>query len=257
MRPLVGIPCRAGVRGQAKRPVYHGNQAYVHAVENAGGVPILIPFMEDLASLHALLPRLDGILLPGGIDVHPYRYNAEVHEAVHEVDPQLDELELTLADWAWQNDVPVLGICRGMQLLNVSRGGTLYQDLPSLYSSDIAHSNWEQSRGALVHEINVTPESRMHQILGETAIAVNSLHHQSVNDLGEGLVVSGTAPDGVIELLESPERSFVLAVQCHPEEMYREYPIWSRLFTAFVNACVERMSHQLATIEVMLPSKAS
>jgi Predicted glutamine amidotransferases len=253
MRPLVGIPCRAGVRGELKRPVYHGNQAYVHAVENAGGVPILIPFMEDPASLQSLLPRLDGILLPGGVDVHPYRYHEEVHKAVREVDPQLDELELALANWAWQNDVPLLGICRGMQLLNVSRGGTLYQDLPSQHPGDILHSNWAQPRGTIIHDIHVVEGSHMHEILGESVIAVNSLHHQAVKEPGAGLVVSGTAPDGVIELIEAPERSFVLATQCHPEELYKEHPVWSRLFEAFVNACVERLSRQLETIEVMLP----
>lgn len=257
MRPLVGIPCRAGVRGEAKRPVYHGNQAYVHAVESVGGVPILIPFMDDLASLHSLLPRLDGILLPGGIDVHPHRYNEEVDASIKEIDPQLDTLELTLADWAWQNDVPLLGICRGLQVLNVSRGGTLYQDLASQVPSDISHSNWAQPRSAIKHEITVVPGSRMDTILGEHVIAVNSLHHQAIKDVGQGLVVSGRADDGVIELVEAPERAFVLAVQSHPEEMYKEYSVWTRLFSAFVDACIERMSHQFETLEVMLPSKAS
>lgn len=257
MRPLVGIPCRAGVRGEAKRPVYHGNQAYVHAVENAGGIPILIPFMEDQASLYSLLPRLDGILLPGGIDVHPHQYKEEVHEAVKESDPQLDALELILARWAWQNDLPMLGICRGMQVLNVSRGGTLYQDLSAQVPSDIPHSNWDQPRSAINHDITVEPGSRMDQILGERVIAVNSLHHQAVKDPGEGLVVSGRAPDGVIELIEAPERRFVLAAQCHPEELYKDHPVWVRLFAAFVDACLEHMSCHLETIEVILPSKAS
>ena len=126
MRPLIGIPSRALIRGETGRPIYANNQAYVHAVESAGGLPVLIPMINDLNILTALLSRLDGLLLPGGIDLHPSRYGEEVHPLTEEADHELDEFEITLASWAFQQDIPVLGVCRGMQLINIVLGGTLF-----------------------------------------------------------------------------------------------------------------------------------
>src|SRR6266496_836422 len=127
MRPLIGIPCHALIRAETGRPIYASNRAYVHALESAGGLPILIPMINDLNILTALLARLDGLLLPGGTDVHPSRYGEEVHPFTEKADIELDEFEITLASWAFQQDIPVLGICRGMQLINVALGGSLYQ----------------------------------------------------------------------------------------------------------------------------------
>jgi putative glutamine amidotransferase len=257
MRPLIGIPCRAGVRGSdPDRPVYYSNKSYVHAVENAGGVPVLIPIMKDFDSLHALVARLDGLLLSGGIDLHPSSYQEEVQATLTETDPDLDTLEIVLARWAYQEDVPTLGICRGMQLLNVALGGTLYQDLATSYQSDLQHANGTLPRNQLIHSVSITPDSHVHQVLGVDSVMVNSIHHQAVKKLGEGIVVSGVADDGMIEFIEVPERSFMLAIQSHPEELYHEYPIWTRLFRSFVGACSQQMGQQLEIVTSELSASA-
>lgn len=257
MRPLIGIPCRAGVRGEnSEKPVYYSNKSYVHAVESAGGVPVLIPIMKDFDSLHTLLSRLDGLLFSGGIDVHPVAYQEEVKAKITETDLGLDKLELVLARWAWQEDMPTLGICRGMQLLNVALGGTLYQDLATDYPKSLPHANGDLPRNQTVHSVDIMPDSRMRQVLGVDNVMVNSLHHQAVKKLGKGIVASGLAEDGIVELLEVPERSFMLAVQSHPEELYRDYPVWTRLFRAFVVACSTKMDQQLATAPSELSASA-
>jgi putative glutamine amidotransferase len=259
MRPLIGIPLRAGVRGELKRPVYYSNQSYIHAVEQAGGIPILLPIMEEMANLHTVLPRLDGLLLSGGQDIHPGNYDEDVLDVVDDIDPQLDEMEFTLARWAWHEDVPTLGICRGMQLLNVALGGSLYQDLATQYAAEkqLQHANWKLPRNQIAHMVSVMPASRMEQVLGTHKVSVNSLHHQAIKKPGKGVVVSGWAEDGVAELIEVAERTFMLGTQCHPEELYRKHPEWLNLFSAFVEASAEHMRHPLDTVTISsLPTTA-
>lgn len=236
MRPLIGIPCHALIRAETGRPIYANNRAYVHAVESAGGLPILIPMIEDLNILIALLSRLDGLLLSGGIDLHPSRYGEEVHPLTEEADLELDEFEITLATWALQQDIPVLGVCRGMQLINIVLGGTLFQDIDDQYPDSIAHSHRDWSRAHLAHHIIVEPGSRMETILGTREVMVNSLHHQAIKEPGQGVCITGHAPDGVAELIEVTGYRFVMAAQGHPEEIYSIEPAFKRLFAAFVQA---------------------
>jgi putative glutamine amidotransferase len=242
MRPLIGIPCRAGMRAKTEKLIYFSNRSYVQAVEYAGGVPVLIPLLEDVESLDSLLIHLDGLLLSGGLDIHPSQYQDEAHELLGETDANLDKLELMLARWAWRNDIPTLGICRGMQLLNVSLGGKLYQDLDSEYSREIQHANWGSPNEKLVHLVKIEQGSRMQEALGTDEVFTNSFHHQAVKAPGKGVVISGYAEDGVAETLEVPSRRFMLAVQCHPEELYKGQAAWARLFKAFVAACEESKS---------------
>ena len=237
MRPLIGIPCHADFRAGTGRPIYCNNRTYVHAVEGAGGVPILIPLLDNLSSLDTLLPRLDGLLLPGGVDVRPDYYGEEPHPLLDDGDRKLDELELTLANWALQEDIPTLGVCRGMQLLNVAMGGSLYQDLLNQCPGSIQHCNRDLPRTHIAHRVYVEAGSRMDKILGTHEFWVNSLHHQAVKTPGKGVRISGRAEDGVAELLEAPEYRFMMAVQCHPEEIYTKEPACARLFSAFVQAC--------------------
>ncbi len=239
MRPLIGIPCHAGIRAETERPIYYNNRTYIHAVERAGGVPILIPIFDDLDELHTLLPRLDGLLLSGGIDVDPSNYGEEPHPLLMDINPQLDALELAMAQWAFDKNVPTLGICRGMQMVNVALGGTLYQDLGALYPDSLRHKNWDLPRDTIVHSVRIAADSRMEQILGTREIRANSLHHQAVNATGKGVRVTGRAEDGVVELIEVPGHRFMLGAQCHPEEIYASVPAWAGLFTAFVEACTK------------------
>ena len=245
MRPLIGIPCRPLIRAETGKPIYANNRAYVHAVESAGGLPVLIPMIKDLNILTALLSRLDGILLSGGIDVHPSHYGEEVHPLTQEVDIELDEFEITLASWAIQQDIPVLGVCRGMQLINVVLGGTLYQDIDNQYPDSIAHSQRHLPITHLAHHIIVEPGSRMEKILGAGEVWVNSHHHQAIKDPGKGVRITGRAPDGVPELLEVPDCRFVMAVQSHPEEIYSIEPAFKRLFSAFVQASSSHMDEEI------------
>jgi putative glutamine amidotransferase len=237
MRPLIGIPCHAAFRAETGRPIYANNRSYVHTVEDAGGLPVLIPMLNDLKLLDTLLARLDGLLLPGGRDVHPGRYEEAVHPLTEEADLQLDEFEMFLTSWALQEDLPILGLCRGMQVINVVLGGSLYQDISDQYPNSLQHSNRDLPRTHLSHPIIVEPGSQMEKVLGTQAVLVNSLHHQAIKVPGKGVYISGKAEDGIAELLEVPGHRFILAAQCHPEEIYTIVPAFAHLFSAFVQAC--------------------
>lgn len=240
MRPLIGIPCHAGLRAETERPIYYNNRSYIHAVERAGGTPILIPILEEVESLTPLLPRLDGLLISGGIDVDPTHYDEDPHPLLGETNAQLDKLEMNLIQWALEHRKPTLGICRGMQMMNVALGGTLYQDLNAEIPSSLRHANWDLPRNKLIHRVEVVSGSRMESVLGVQELLVNSLHHQAVKEPGEGIFISGYAEDGVAEMLEVSGHPFMMAAQCHPEELYSEHDIWQRLFFAFIKACVVR-----------------
>jgi putative glutamine amidotransferase len=189
-------------------------------VEDAGGLPVLIPMLNDLKLLDTLLARLDGLLLPGGVDMHPGRNGEAVHSLTEEADLQLDELEMFLTSWALQEDIPILGLCRGMQVINVALGGSLYQDISDQYPNSLPHSNRDLPRTHLCHPIIVEPGSHMEKVLGMQEVLVNSLHHQAVKAPGKGVYISGKAEDGIAELLEVPGHRFVMAAQGHPEEIY-------------------------------------
>lgn len=242
-RPLIGIttgplaarpPWPAGLRQ---------NRSYVRAVAAAGGAPVLIPLLDDPEALRAIYARLDGVLLPGGGDVDPARYGeaARPEYKVEGVDALLDAVELQLARWALDGGRPLLGICRGQQTLNVAAGGTLYQDIAAQVPGSLPHQQPE-ARTALVHPIAVEPASRLASVLGETALAVNSIHHQAIARLAPGLRAVAQAPDGVLEGVELPTHPFALAVQFHPEELVPDHAPSARLFAAFVAACAQAAS---------------
>lgn len=253
MRPLIGIPCHAGFREGTGRPIYCNNRVYVHAIEYAGGVPILIPVLNDLSMFDTLLPRLDGLLLPGGLDIAPSRYGEEPHPMLGDLTLQLDELELTLTSRALDEDMPIIGICRGIQLLNVALGGTLYQDLPAQHPGRVRHMNLNLPRSQPVHKVYIEAGSRMEKVLGTREFMANSLHHQAIKDPGKGVRVSGRAEDGVAELLEAPDYRFVMAMQCHPEEIYLQEPACARFFAAFVKACTADVADEEAMVSIATP----
>jgi len=239
MHPVIGIPCHAYNMTELE-PSIHGNTcAYVQAVEDAGGLPILIPMLSDLSKLAYLLPHLDGLLFTGGRDIQPGYYGEQPHPALCGVDPQLDAFEIALVTWALQRDMPVLGICRGMQLINVVLGGTLYQDISAQCPGSLEHWLRNVPRGELAHQMIVEQESLMLKILRTRQFAVNSLHHQALKEPGEGVRICGWADDDSIELIEVPRYRFVMGIQCHPEDMYRDVPAFARLFQAFVQSCSE------------------
>lgn len=233
--PLIGLPTLAIPPGE--KPARFGiNQTYVRALEAAGCAPVLIPLLKDEDQLRSIYERLDGIVFAGGVDLAPGEYGEEPIDNLNVVEPERDRVELRLARWALERDLPTLGICRGQQLLNVALGGTLYQDLAHQGVTNLDHSDEDgRARSALIHGVKLDPGSRLAQLIDETSIEVNSLHHQAIKDVAPGLRVSGRADDGVIEAVESPDRRFLIAVQWHPEEI-RDLPWVRRLFDGFTKA---------------------
>jgi len=235
MSPLIGIPCRAT---DDPAPRFFNNQSYVRALEAAGGSAVLIPLLADQAALRAIYERLDGVLLAGGGDIEPGRYgDAERHPNLFGLDAAQDEVETTLTLWALGDGRPLLAICRGIQVLNVAVGGTLWQDVPSQWPSDVDHPGKDRPRSAVNHLVTIEPRSRLAAIVGDEPLGVNSFHHQAIRQLAPGFVVTAVAPDGVIEAIETPDSRFALGVQFHPEEMWSVSERLARLFRAFVQEC--------------------
>ncbi|MDO9355914.1 MAG: gamma-glutamyl-gamma-aminobutyrate hydrolase family protein [Solirubrobacteraceae bacterium] len=207
---------------------------YPVAVAAGGGIPVVLPPHLDLAS--DLIARLDGLVLSGGPDLDPALYAAAPNEHLGPIEPATDRWELSLVRAALERDIPVLGICRGMQLLNVAYGGSLWQDLPSeLGVEEIYHR--QKARGSEVtHDVTVDPDTKLASLTGPGTVAVNSFHHQAVQRLGEGLVITARdESDGVVEGIEDPSRRFMVGVQWHAESLYAR-PAHLGLFLGLVGA---------------------
>jgi putative glutamine amidotransferase len=206
---------------------------YLRAIEAAGGVPVVVPPLESEAA-RPLLERVSGVCLSGGPDLDPGSYAARRHERLGPTWPELDTFELALARAADARRLPVLAICRGLQVLNVARGGTLHQHLPDFVGRKINHRQREPT-GEPTHWVTLVGASRLSEILGRRRIKVNSCHHQAVAELGELLTVTGRASDGTVECLEALDREFVVGVQWHAECLV-ERGVHATLFAEFVDA---------------------
>jgi putative glutamine amidotransferase len=238
---LIGIPTAAYQDATyIGLPTYRINGLYTAALADSGAAPVAIPLNLPEDALAVIFERLDGVLLAGGVDVDPAHYGEAHHPALGQVDAARDATELILTRWALAADRPVLGICRGIQTLNVAAGGSLYQDIPAQlpaaqrHNYRLAESPWERP----THRVRLAPDSRLAEILGVTELGVNSFHHQAVRRPALGLTPTAWAEDGVVETLEGAAgRCFVLGVQWHPEGMFRTDPLAQKLFAAFVAAC--------------------
>ena len=212
---------------------------YEEAVRRAGGEVRILNYETDRPA--DVVKEVDGILLPGGDDVLPSLYGAEAHSKFDAAEPGRDAYELELATRAGDADLPLFAICRGIQVLNVARGGTLVQDIPSELPDAIPHEV-RDTPFTIAHDIWVSEGTLLHDLLRDRidgdACPVNSRHHQAVQNVGTGLVVSATAPDGVIEAVEDPSKKFCVGVQWHPENFYRTGE-FRALFEAFVDAARE------------------
>lgn len=242
-KPLIGITAYSYVRpdsGWLYDVCYRGN---ARAVERAGGLPVLIPSGLDEATLRGIYDRMDGILLPGGGDVNPKRYTSGTqHPTVGSIDDSRDTTELLMTRWAVAEDVPVFGICRGIQIMNVALGGTLIQDIPSALHTDLRHDiSRDLPRSTIMHEVAIKPGTRLAQIIGSTTVPVNSLHHQAIEQPAPAVSIVAHATDGVPEALEIPDKQFVMAVQWHPEDMLDGDERMQHLFDAFVQAARQRV----------------
>jgi|SRR5690606_2819763 len=242
-RPLIGVTTQTlhAIDGipEALPASWVMNQRYIHAVMQAGGVPVMIPLIaEDPATLESLYQRLDGIVVPGGIDVDPAYYRRARTPELGRLDPARDTTEIVLARWALRDRKPFLGLCRGLQVLNVATGGSLWQDLEAERPESIKHDYFPTAgfaRDHLAHPVEVAPDTRLAEALGRASSPVNSMHHQGIRELGFGLEPTAWAPDGLIEAAELGDR-WAVGVQWHPEMFEPGAPAVGKLFAAFVDA---------------------
>jgi len=209
-KPTIGLNCDIEEVGGRKRLFLQA--AYFDAVARAGGVPLLIPFLEDPADIEQAIDHVDALLLTGGQDLDPSVYGAEAHPLTRPA-----RFDLASARAALARRIPVLGICMGTQLLNVAAGGTLLQDIESEGRNSLQHRQSDNDRE--VHEVRISADSHLARIIGPEPLDVNSTHHQAIDAVAPGFEVCATAPDGVIEAIERSGASLVLGVQWHPERM--------------------------------------
>jgi putative glutamine amidotransferase len=236
---MARVPVGLTIGNSLEAEIFALRDDYVRAVETAGGLPLVFAHgkPEDAPGLAAeYLDRVDALVLSGGADVDPALYGEARHATVDRVFPERDAFELALCREALRRDMPTLAICRGHQLLNVATGGTLFQDIASQVEAAMVHDP-DQERWERCHDVDVLPGTRLHEILGQERVAVNSFHHQAVKELGRGLVLSARGcDDGIIEGMEMPDRRFVIGVQWHPESFWDKPQGFQPLFQALVNA---------------------
>lgn len=231
MRPVIGFVAAANPKLLPGKHIV--NTPYIDAVIAAGGTPILIPVDGDPSRAKDYIPLLDGLLVPGGEDVTPALYGQDPVPQVTYMNEAKDRMEQALIRLAAEQGLPIFGICRGIQLLNVCFGGTLYQDLPAQVGSNICHAQDMAIRSQLTHRVELTPGSLMEELLGQEPLYVNSYHHQALKDPAPGFTVTARASDGVIEAVEDPARN-LYAVQWHPEELVGPHPRFRPLFRHLV-----------------------
>jgi putative glutamine amidotransferase len=224
-------------RGEPARVEMALGMSYLRAVERAGGLPIVLPPLE-LDRISPLLDRLSGVLLSGGPDLDPAAYGRAAHPELGPTEPQLDAFEVQLAREADARGLPILGICRGAQALNIARGGTLHQHLPEITDGSIAHRQCQPGH-EVTHKVRVAPRSGLAAVVGSRRAAVNSFHHQAVDRLGSGLRAVAWADDGVVEGIEGRGGSLLLGVQWHAETLVDD-PAQLALFRHLVTASEER-----------------
>jgi putative glutamine amidotransferase len=226
--PIIGI----SLQGRQDKQEYFLQRCYVEAVRAAGGVPILLPPGERYPE--RVLDLVDGLILSGGGDLHPETYGGDPHPEIDRVDPERDEFELALARCVLDREIPVLGICRGHQVLIVATGGRLIPHVPDHYGWDVPHVN-HPSRDPITHGVTLKPNSRLGAIAALGEIEVVSWHHQAVCDVPQSWEIVGRAPDGLIEALEHKDHPWAITVQWHPERSHQQ-PYHRHLFRALIQA---------------------
>ncbi len=244
-RPLIGVTTQTlqaidGIpAGLPQSDVM--NQRYYIAVALAGGAPTLIPLLDDEPeALRAVYEACDGILIPGGVDVDPKHFGEAPHPKLGRIDGARDRVEMQVTRWAVEDQKPLLGLCRGLQVINVTMGGTLWQDLEDQVPDAIKHDYFPTygfGRDHLAHEVTLTRGSRLRHLMEHDRIPVNSMHHQGIKMLAPSLVASAVAPDGLIEAVESgADDHFMVGVQWHPEVFEMTDPHTRHVFREFINA---------------------
>ncbi len=239
-KPIIGVTpdFNAGDREDmgGKEPTYFLRARYMRAIEEVGGIPVLLPLLSNRAGWRQVVAHVHGLLITGsGSDLAPELYGEQQRHKFSRMSRERATMELGIAKVAYQADVPMLGICGGMQSINVALGGTLYQDIAAQLDTPIDHLP-TYSATKTTHSVHIAPRSLLRRIAGKARVEVNSSHHQSVKKVAPKLLQTAVAPDGVIEAIEAPDRSFLLGVQWHPEFLYERDPIQRRLFSALIRS---------------------
>lgn len=238
MKPIIGIPTHLMFIGSSPsggKEISYCNEDFSLAISKSGGIPLLLPTLESNEDILSQLLLCDGILLPGGDDINPLLYGEEPSSNLGEVYSRVDQYEMTLTHFALSHNKPILGICRGCQLLNIVLGGNVYQDLSEYPTTHLKHSQ-KARRYEATHTINIQPDSLLGVLFGNS-LEVNSFHHQAIHNLGKNLVATAHAKDNVIEGIQLMTKPFVLGVQWHPEIMLGNSHAMLPLFQAFINSC--------------------
>lgn len=239
MKPLIGITSGHVANQHHPSGPYTFAQAhtYAEAISQEGGIPVIVPISKNAEEVKAVFDRLDGILFAGGDDIAPDLYGQEVSHTA-KVDVVRDTHEVTLMNLALEAKKPILAICRGMQLLNVVRGGTLYQDIQKEVPDAKNHDGYlREGPGPLIHNLSIVDGTALAGILKAKEIRSNSFHHQAVKDVAAGMTVNARAEDGIIEGIEDMSQGYIMAVQPHPESLaVNNYPEWRPLFQSFIEA---------------------
>jgi putative glutamine amidotransferase len=235
-QPIIGISSGYALASSGIQ-VCQLSDAYPTAVSQAGGIPVVIPLGLSEQKLKRLLEKLDGVIISGGGDIDPEHYHGIAHPRIYDISPERDMQEFTLVGLTLEMDKPLLGICRGAQVINVVQGGTLYTHVADQKLQALKH-DWfpDYPRDRRSHTVSLEEGSKLGKIYAEDEIHVNSLHHQGIFELGKGLIATGVAPDGLVEAVEVPAVRFAVGVQWHPECLPDDVGS-QNLFSAFIQAC--------------------
>jgi putative glutamine amidotransferase len=236
-RPRIGITPDVSVSVNAKEPVTILQERYARAVEQAGGVPLILPPLPSSRTLRAMIEALDGLVVSGGnFDIHPKFYGEKPIAGLGAIKEERTEFELGMIALALARDMPLLGICGGAQAINVALGGSLYQDIDTQHPNRIEHQR-SQLKDCGGHAVAIYAGTKLRKIVGKPTLEVNTTHHQAVKTPGKKLIVNATAEDGVIEGIESAAHRFVLGVQWHPEFLVHRDAAQRKIFAALVRTC--------------------
>ena len=231
MKPIIGMFAKIYENDLTTEMYYQ----YHEAVEKAGGVPVLLPYVKEEDTIDAFIELCDGFFITGGVDVEPTRYGDEKKETCGEIETKRDELEFRAFEKMYKTNKPILGICRGMQVINAALGGKLYQDIPTEVITDINHRQPREFRFRTSHDILVEKNTPLYEITKKERITGNSFHHQSVKVLGKGLEAFAYADDGIIEGFYSKEYPYLRGYQWHPERLVNFDEDNFNIFSDFIN----------------------
>lgn len=234
MKPIIGITVPNEVRSRKIYSVI--NNDYITSVLKAGGIPVLIPINDDMESIKVYSNKIHGIIFTGGEDISPLNYNENPLKEVQCINEERDKFELELFKEVYQKDISILGICRGIELINVALGGKLYQDINFQIPNSYGHSPKYALRSNLYHSIIIKERSKLFDIFKTKDLKVNSFHHQSIKSLGQDLKVTALSEDGIIEAIESINEKSLIAVQWHPENLVEKHCEFLKLFKALIDS---------------------